>query len=64
MYLHTKGITQIDLKAESIMIDDNNNLRLEDFWLPKSVNLNKTFRKPASVGTLFYIAPELIDAEE
>jgi cGMP-dependent protein kinase len=57
-YLHDKNIVYRDLKPENIMLDPQGYLKLVDFGLAKKMDTGKTY---TLAGTLFYVAPEVID---
>lgn len=57
---HRKGIVHRDVKAENIMVNSRNQIKVMDFGLAKlkgSLRLTKT---TSTVGTLAYMAPEQI----
>lgn len=54
-YLHQMGIIHRDIKAENIMLDENNNIRITDFGLSNEISLSQT-----ACGTPAYAAPEVI----
>ncbi len=61
---HSKGIVHRDIKAENVMVNTKNQVKVMDFGLAKlkgSLKLTKTF---STVGTLAYMAPEQIQGEE
>lgn len=61
---HSKGIVHRDVKAENIMVNSKNQIKVMDFGLAKlkgSVKLTKT---SSTVGTLAYMAPEQIQGGE
>ncbi|KAL9040767.1 MAG: hypothetical protein Q9180_001715 [Flavoplaca navasiana] len=68
VHIHTASIVHHDLKPENIFIDSNSNVRIGDFGLArpgeslqvsyKSNILNKDLNT-RSIGTTFYVAPEL-----
>jgi calcium-dependent protein kinase len=61
-YLHKKKIIHRDLKPENIMFetnDENSNLKIIDFGTCRQVDDLEQLR--ARMGTIYYIAPEVID---
>jgi len=61
---HSKGIVHRDVKAENIMVNAKNQVKVMDFGLAKlrgSLRLTKT---SSTIGTLAYMAPEQIQGEE
>lgn len=60
-YAHSKGVIHRDLKPSNIMLDDMGNAYLSDFGLARwASDLNSITREDAVIGTLDYIAPELL----
>ena len=57
-YIHSKNIAHRDLKIDNMLIDDDLNIKLLDFGLSAQT---KTRGLSDSVGTPFYMAPELHD---
>jgi len=57
-YIHSQGIAHLDLKLENIMLDADFELKIIDFDQAQM----RTDNKITSGGTVFYRAPEVIDA--
>jgi tetratricopeptide (TPR) repeat protein len=56
-YLHRRGIVHRDLKPENVLVDEAGNVYLLDFGLADE---NPTASDDKVVGTLAYIAPEVL----
>jgi len=64
-YLHSKHIIFRDLKASNVGFDASGNAKLFDFGLCRElpeecVNVNDEYKMSGKVGTLRYMAPEVI----
>ena len=57
---HGKGIVHRDIKADNIMINSKNQVKVMDFGLAKLKGAAKLTRTSSTVGTLAYMAPEQI----
>jgi serine/threonine-protein kinase Stk1 len=62
-FLHSNQFIHRDLKPENIMIDDKFNVFVIDFGIAKVVT-NSSFTITRAKGTLNYLAPECLIAEE
>ncbi|CAJ1069955.1 G protein-coupled receptor kinase 5 [Xyrichtys novacula] len=58
IHLHQKSIVYRDMKPENILLDDNGHIRISDLGL--AVRLSEEGLVRGRVGTLGYMAPELI----
>ncbi|XP_057674704.1 G protein-coupled receptor kinase 5 isoform X2 [Corythoichthys intestinalis] len=61
MHLHCKSIIYRDLKPENILLDEHGHIRISDLGLAIRVSSSGVVR--GRVGTLGYMAPELIARE-
>lgn len=61
---HLKGIVHRDVKAENIMVNTKNQVKVMDFGLAKLKGSLKLTRTSSTVGTLAYMAPEQIQGGE
>ncbi|KAK8838286.1 hypothetical protein M9Y10_035709 [Tritrichomonas musculus] len=63
--VHSAGIIHRDLKLENILLDKENHVKLSDFGLCTLIDSgNDTVSRTQSVGTLSYMAPELIQGRK
>ncbi|CAL8278241.1 unnamed protein product [Merluccius merluccius] len=58
-HLHQQGVVYRDLKPENILLDDNGHIRISDLGL--AVKLGEEGLVRGRVGTMGYMAPEVID---
>jgi len=61
---HSKGIVHRDVKAENIMLNAKNQIKVMDFGLAKLKGSLKLTKESSTVGTLAYMAPEQIQGGE
>eukprot|EP00775_Hariotina_reticulata_P010697 gene10697-10854_t len=61
-YLHGRGIIHRDLKPENVLLDSDGHIRLTDFGLAKG-NMNEDNRTNSFIGTMEYMAPEIIEGK-
>ncbi|XP_032869592.1 G protein-coupled receptor kinase 5-like [Amblyraja radiata] len=61
-HLHREGIAYRDLKPENILLDDNGHIRLSDLGLAVAIPEGERIR--GRVGTVGYMAPEVINNEQ
>jgi TolB-like protein len=57
---HSKGIVHRDIKADNIMVNSKNQVKVMDFGLAKIKGSLKLTRTSSTVGTIGYMAPEQI----
>jgi Tol biopolymer transport system component len=57
---HQKGIVHRDIKADNIMVNSKNQVKVMDFGLAKLKGSLKITKATSTVGTLAYMAPEQI----
>ncbi len=60
---HSKGIIHRDIKADNIMVNTKNQIKVMDFGLAKLKGSLKLTKTTSTVGTLSYMAPEQIEHE-
>ena len=58
-YIHSKNIIHRDIKLDNVLIDLNNNIKLCDFGVGKSVHEGEILTDQC--GTPAYIAPEILE---
>jgi serine/threonine protein kinase/Tfp pilus assembly protein PilF len=61
---HSKGIVHRDIKSENIMVNSKNQIKVMDFGLAKLKDSLRLTKVSTTVGTLGYMAPELIQGGE
>jgi serine/threonine protein kinase len=57
---HSKGIIHRDIKAENIMVNSKDQIKVMDFGLAKLKGSLKLTRTSSTIGTLAYMSPEQI----
>ncbi|KAG2438878.1 hypothetical protein HYH02_010676 [Chlamydomonas schloesseri] len=62
-YLHSRGIVHRDLKPENVLLDNEGHVRLTDFGLAKGNMGGEENRTNSFIGTMEYMAPEIIEAK-
>lgn len=63
-YAHSRGILHCDVKPGNIMITAENKVKLMDFGIARSMTDSGMTRGGMALGSINYIAPELIQGEE
>ncbi len=61
VHAHSKGVTHRDLKPENLMVTPQGALKIMDFGLARSENVDKLTKTGTVMGTPTYMAPEQID---
>ena len=61
---HGKGIVHRDVKAENIMVNTKNQIKVMDFGLAKLRGSARLTKTSSTIGTLSYMSPEQIQGEE
>ena len=61
---HSNGIVHRDIKADNIMVNSKNQVKVMDFGLAKLKGSLKLTKTSSTIGTLAYMAPEQIQGEE
>jgi serine/threonine protein kinase len=61
---HSRGIVHRDVKADNIMVNLKNQVKVMDFGLAKLKGSLKLTKTSSTVGTLAYMAPEQIEGGE
>jgi serine/threonine protein kinase/tetratricopeptide (TPR) repeat protein len=61
---HSRGIVHRDIKADNIMVNSKNQVKVMDFGLAKIKGSLKLTRTSSTVGTIGYMAPEQIQGGE
>ncbi len=61
---HANGVVHRDIKAENIMVNAKNQIKVMDFGLAKLKGSLKLTRSSSTVGTLAYMSPEQIQGGE
>ena len=55
---HAKGIVHRDIKAENVMVNGRNQIKVMDFGLARLKGAMRLTKSSSTVGTLAYMAPE------
>ena len=61
--IHKRNIIHRDLKPENIFIDKNNDIKIGDFGISRQLSNTKKYSN-SSIGTLNYMAPEVVKGED
>ena len=60
--MHANKIVHRDLKAENLLLDENNNIKISDFGLSNFYDPSQVLN--TSCGSPVYSAPELIEGKK
>lgn len=64
-YAHKKGFIHRDIKPSNIIVSTENNIKIMDFGISKSLNeLHGITKTGTKMGTILYMSPEQIKAQE
>ena len=58
-YLHSKNIVHRDIKSDNILVNEQGDLKLADFGYAAQLTQERN-RRASKVGTVCWMAPELI----
>jgi serine/threonine-protein kinase len=58
---HAQGLVHRDIKPENVLIDRKGGVHLTDFGLSKAITELKTTATGTILGTVAYVAPEIVD---
>lgn len=62
--IHAQNIVHRDLKTSNVMINNNNDIKIIDFGIAISDDSVRFTQTGKVIGSVHYLAPELIDQEE
>jgi p70 ribosomal S6 kinase len=62
-YLHSNNIMHRDLKPENVLLDSEGHIKLTDFGLAKGNVEGDNERSNSFIGTMEYMAPEIVDGK-
>jgi serine/threonine protein kinase len=59
-YLHSQDIFHGDLKPGNLLIDEDNLIRISDFWISR---IEECGARPVGIGSRSYVSPEILNFE-
>eukprot|EP01025_Chloroclados_australasicus_P054069 TRINITY_DN6404_c0_g4_i1.p1 TRINITY_DN6404_c0_g4~~TRINITY_DN6404_c0_g4_i1.p1 ORF type:complete len:674 (-),score=61.76 TRINITY_DN6404_c0_g4_i1:1727-3748(-) len=63
-YLHRMGVVHMDLKPDNLLLTQDGKVKVSDFGLAKHIVNNSMEEVNGPWGTLYYMAPEVLNAPE
>jgi serine/threonine protein kinase/tetratricopeptide (TPR) repeat protein len=63
-HAHQKKVVHRDLKPENVVVLSNGSIKLMDFGLARAMNTPHITEADAFVGTVSYVAPEILQGQE
>lgn len=61
---HSRGLIHRDVKPENILLSDDGRAKIADFGIARTVAASSQTRTGQLIGTVHYLAPELVDGRE
>jgi hypothetical protein len=62
-FAHAHGLVHRDVKPQNVLLDGDGELKVTDFGIARSVNLQSVTESGTVLGTSYYIAPEQASGE-